>query len=148
DFDEIPLDPRRRYVAQRFARRGLYSKEALRNVPPSWVERDFVKVGEAYEVSKLIRNMTVFGQHDLAQRAPVPRIDLCLCRNVLIYFTKELQTRALQLFAFSLRDGGILILGKAESTTPVQQYFRVVNPALKTYERTGDRILIPPTRLK
>ena len=37
------------------------------------------------------------------QSAPFPRIDLILCRNVLIYFTPDLQRRALQLFAFSLR---------------------------------------------
>ena len=48
--------------------------------------------------------MTVFGQHDLGHRAPFPRIDLALCRNVLIYFTNELQRRALHLFAFSLRE--------------------------------------------
>ena len=63
--------------------------------------------------------MVVFGQHDLGQRAPFPRIDLALCRNVLIYFTRELQKRALQLFAFSLREGGYLALGKAESATPL-----------------------------
>ena len=56
--------------------------------------------------------MTVFGQHDLGQRAPFPRIDLCCCRNVLIYFTPELQKRALQLFAFALRERGCLVLGQ------------------------------------
>jgi two-component system CheB/CheR fusion protein len=92
--------------------------------------------------------MTVFGQHDLGQRAPFPRIDLCLCRNVLIYFTRELQSRALQLFAFSLRNGGYLVVGKAESTGALDEYFTTVNAALKIYQREGDRILIPPTRVK
>ena len=55
---------------------------------------------------KRVRGMVIFGQHDLGQRAPFPRIDLVLCRNVLIYFLPELQRRALQLFAFALRDGG------------------------------------------
>ena len=129
-----------------FARRGLYSLDALRDVPPDLLERYFVRAGEAYEVSKRIRNMTVFGQHDLGQRAPFPRIDLCLCRNVLIYFTKELQNRALQLFAFSLRDGGYLVVGKAESPGVVSEYFRVVDSALKIYRREGDRNLIPAAR--
>ncbi|MBV8299651.1 MAG: hypothetical protein JO083_08945 [Candidatus Eremiobacteraeota bacterium] len=129
-----------------FARRGLYSADALREIPPALLERYFIRAGEAYEVSKRIRNMTVFGQHDLGQRAPFPRIDLCLCRNVLIYFTKELQNRALQLFAFSLRDGGYLVVGKAESPGAVGEYFRVVDSALKIYQRQGERNLIPPTR--
>ncbi|MBV9439181.1 MAG: hypothetical protein JOZ24_04230 [Candidatus Eremiobacteraeota bacterium] len=131
-----------------FARRGVYSTEALRHLPPGWVERYFIRAGEAYEVSKRIRNMTVFGQHDLGQRSPFPRIDLCLCRNVLIYFTKELQTRALQLFAFALRDGGYLILGKAESPTALEDYFHVVDASLKIYQRQGNRTLIPPARLR
>jgi two-component system, chemotaxis family, CheB/CheR fusion protein len=131
-----------------FARRGLYSLESLRHVPPTWIEQYFVRVGDAYEVGKSIRNMTIFGQHDLGQRAPFPRVDLCLCRNVLIYFTRELQMRALQLFAFSLRDGGYLVMGKAESTGALAEYFRPVDSALKIYQRQGDRILIPPTRIK
>lgn len=131
-----------------FARRGVYGRETLRHVPAAWIERYFVRMGDQYEVGKRIRNMTVFGAHDLGQRAPFPRIDLCTCRNVLIYFTRELQTRALQLFAFSLRNGGYLVLGKAESTTLLSQYFRPVSETLKIYQRQGDRILIPPTRFR
>lgn len=131
-----------------FARRGVYSADSLRPVPETLVARYFSKHEDRYEVSKQIRNMTVFGQHDLGQRAPFPRIDLVLCRNVLIYFTKELQTRALHLFAFALRDGGYLVLGKAESTTPVPQFFKVVNSGLKIYEREGERVLLPPTPLR
>jgi two-component system CheB/CheR fusion protein len=131
-----------------FARRGIYGRDALKEVPPAYVQRYFVRVRDSYEVGKRIRNMTVFGQHDLAQRAPFPRIDMVVCRNVLIYFTKELQTRALQLFAFALRDKGVLVLGKAESTTPLAQYFQQVNGVLKIYQRIGDRVLIPPTRFK
>jgi two-component system, chemotaxis family, CheB/CheR fusion protein len=131
-----------------FARRGVYTADALRGVPETLVERYFTRTEDRFEVSKQIRNMTVFGQHDLGQRAPFPRIDLVLCRNVLIYFTKELQTRALQLFAFALRDRGFLVLGKAESTTPLPQYFKLYNSALKVYEREGERVMLPPTRLK
>lgn len=131
-----------------FARHGVYSAEALRHVPNSWIDKYFVPLGEAYEVGKRIRNMTVFGQHDLGQRAPFPNIDLCSCRNVLIYFTRELQLRALQLFAFSLRDGGYLVLGKAETTNAMSDYFRPVNTGLKLYQRQGERILIPPSRMR
>nr|MBA3337967.1 PAS domain-containing protein [Chloroflexia bacterium] len=73
--------------------------------------------------------------HDLGSRSPFPRIDLILCRNVLIYFTPELQRRALQLFAFSLRSGGYLALGKAETVSPLPKYFAVEQPHLKIYRR-------------
>ena len=131
-----------------FARRGMYSQDSLRHIPETLVARYFTRTDDQYEVSKVIRNMTVFGQHDLGQRAPFPRIDLVLCRNVLIYFTRELQTRALQLFAFALRDGGYLVLGKAESTTPLPQLFKSTNAGLKIYEREGERLMLPTPRLK
>ena len=131
-----------------FARRGLYSAESVGQLPPAWIDRYFVPSGEGFEVAKRIRSMTVFGQHDLGQRAPFPRIDLCLCRNVLIYFTRELQDRALQLFAFSVRDGGFLVIGKAESIGSLGDSFRSFNPALKIFEREGARLLIPPARTR
>lgn len=106
-------------------------------------QKYFTKVDEIYQVKKRIRNLTVFGEYDLGQRAPFPRIDMILCRNVLIYFTKELQQRTLQLFAFSLRESGYLVLGKAETTSPLPQYFAPVHPMLKVFRRQGERLLIP-----
>lgn len=131
-----------------FARRGVYTADSVRDLPEGMTARYFTRHDDRLEVSKYIRNMTVFGQHDLGQRAPFPRIDLVLCRNVLIYFTKELQARALHLFAFALRDGGYLVLGKAESTTPLPNLFKPFNPGLKMYQRDGERLLLPPARLK
>lgn len=131
-----------------FARHGIYPAAALTDVPPELLERYFTKIDETYEVKKIVRNLTVFGHHDLAQRAPFPRIDLCLCRNVLIYFTKELQQRTLRVFAFSLRDAGYLVLGKAETTNPLPDLFRPVHRAFKTYRRYGPRVLIPPSRIR
>ena len=83
-----------------------------RDLPADLIARYFSVEDGAYQVRKHIRALTIFGQHDLGQRAPFPRIDLVLCRNVLIYFTPELQQRALQLFAYSLRDGGCWCWGR------------------------------------
>jgi hypothetical protein len=89
----------------------------------------------------------VFGEHDLANRAPFPRIDLVLCRNVLIYFTPELQRRALQLFAYSLRQGGYLALGKAETVSPLPEFFSLEQPRLKIFRRAGAPAPIPAGRV-
>jgi two-component system, chemotaxis family, CheB/CheR fusion protein len=126
-----------------FARRGLYPASALSDVASEITSRYFTAVNGAHQVKKHIRNLTVFGEYDLGQRAPFPHIDLILCRNVLIYFTKELQQRVLQLFAFSLRVGGYLVLGKAETTSPLPQFFTAAQPTLKVYRRHGERLLIP-----
>ncbi|HTD33024.1 MAG TPA: CheR family methyltransferase [Candidatus Elarobacter sp.] len=131
-----------------FARHGVYPQSAFEGVPREYVDRYFTERPDGFEVKKHVRNLTVFGQHDLAQRAPFPRIDLILCRNVLIYFAKELQQRTLQLFAFSLRTDGYLALGKAETTSPLPEYFRPVHRGFKVYQRYGPRVLIPPTSLR
>ena len=89
--------------------------------------------------------MIVFGEHDLAQRSPFPNVDLVVSRNVLIYFSNELQRRALQLFAYSLRDGGYLVMGKAESPSLLADLFAPVDRHNKVYRRHGERFLLPPT---
>src|SRR5579871_936924 len=129
------------------ARRGVYPALALASAPPDLVERYFNRVGNDYEVAKRVRSLIIFGQHDLGQRAPFPRLDLTLCRNVLIYFTPELQKRALQLFAFSLRDDGYLVLGKGETPSPLAEYFAAESLPLRVYRRRGERMrTIPPAR--
>jgi two-component system, chemotaxis family, CheB/CheR fusion protein len=128
-----------------FARRGVYPASALEAVPPDLLARYFAAEdgGATYTVAKAVRGLLVFGEHDLGQRPPFPRIDLCLCRNVLIYFTPALQRRALELFAFALRDGGYLALGKAETTSPLPEYFAPFEPTLRLYRRRGERLIIP-----
>jgi two-component system CheB/CheR fusion protein len=131
-----------------FARRGVYPAAALANLSEQMIDRYFTESEGEFEIKKRVRALTVFGQHDLGQRAPFPRIDLALCRNVLIYFTPELQKRALHLFAFSLKEGGYLVLGKAETTSPLPEHFTLEQSRLKIYRRHGDRVLIPPVRIR
>ncbi|HEY8286762.1 MAG TPA: CheR family methyltransferase [Chloroflexota bacterium] len=128
-----------------FARRGIYPATALTVLAPELVERYFIPRDGAFAVTKRIRGLIVFGEHDLAQRPPFHHIDLTLCRDVLISFTPELLTRALQLFAFALRDGGYLVLGKTEASPPLNGYFEPVDSSLKIYRRHGARTVLPPT---
>lgn len=131
--------------AVNFARHGVYPENALSGLTEKQVRHYFVEDDGRYEVKKPVRGMIVFGEHDLARRSPFPRIDLVVSRNVMIYFTPELQRRALQLFAYSLRDGGSLVLGKAESTSPLPQYFVPQHRHHKVYRREGERFLMPTT---
>jgi two-component system CheB/CheR fusion protein len=136
DVDEGAVD---------FARQGIYPPSALGNLSEDQVERYFEGSDGQYQVRKQVRSMIVFGEHDLARRSPFPRVDLVLSRNVLIYFTPELQRRSLQLFAYSLRDGGYLVLGKAETVSPLGEFFEPQHRHHKVYRRRGERFLIPPS---
>lgn len=127
-----------------FARRGVYPAVAVAGLADDLVARYFMATSGTYTIMKRVRSMVVFGEHDLAQRAPFPHIDLVLCRNVLIYFARELQQRALQLFAFALRQGGALVLGKTETVSPLPEFFMLQHAQHKVYRRQGERLLMPP----
>ena len=126
-----------------FARHAIYPAAALTGLSPQRRARFFHKLDGNYQIIKSLRGLVIFGLHDLGLGAPFPRIDLVLCRNVLMYFTTALQARALQAFAFSLRNGGYLALGTAESVSPAAKYFTQVTPTLKLYRRKGERVLFP-----
>lgn len=131
-----------------FARQGLYPAAALAGMPQELRTRYFKQLDGTFEVKKPIRGLVTFGEHDLGQRPPFPHIDLVLCRNVLIYFTPELQRRALTLFAFAVRPGGYLALGKAESAGALAEYFAPADPHLKLFRREGGAVPppLPQTR--
>src|SRR5579859_3588265 len=123
-----------------FARRGLYSENLLKGLPPDYCERYFERIDHGYRISKTLRQMVIFGQQDLSRSSPFPHIDLVLCRNVLIYFTPELQDYALSQFAFSLYPNGYLFLGKAETVRPAQDFYELVNKHWKVYRCIGSTL--------
>ncbi|MGD0861132.1 MAG: CheR family methyltransferase [Candidatus Limnocylindrales bacterium] len=129
-----------------FARRGIYPPAALKGLPAGARDRYFVKSDGGYEVAKQLRALTVFGEHDLGERAPFPRIDLLLCRNVLIYFTAPMQRVALETFAFSLRPGGRLALGTSETVMALPEPFEEEHARLRVYRRLPGSYAIPPMR--
>ena len=126
-----------------FARRGIYPPAAFKGLPAGARDRYFVKSDGGYEVAKRLRALMVFGEHDLGERAPFPRIDLLLCRNVLIYFSAPMQRVALETFAFSLRPGGRLVLGTSESVMALPEPFEEEHARLRVFRRLPGSYAIP-----
>lgn len=120
-----------------FARQGLYTEPLLQNVPESYRQRFFERLDGNYRIAQSIRSMVTFGVHDLSRSGPFPRIDLISCRNVLIYFSTELQGVVLSNFAFALQPDGYLFLGKAETVRPSPNTFELINKTWKIYQCTG-----------
>ncbi|HEX7592078.1 MAG TPA: CheR family methyltransferase [Candidatus Limnocylindrales bacterium] len=118
-----------------FARRGIYPPEAMESLPEGIQSRYFMETAAGWEVDKRLRALMVFGEHDLGERAPFPRIDLLLCRNVLIYFARPMQEVALETFAFSLRPGGRLALGPSETVMALPDPFQEESSRLRVYRR-------------
>jgi len=125
DLDEGAID---------FARRGLYPPNVLEKLPDGYRDRFFEKIDHDYRISKTLRQMVIFGHQDLSRGVPFPRIDLVVCRNLLIYFNAELQQHVLDLFAFSLHHtNGYLLLGKAETVRPSQSFYEQIDKRLKVF---------------
>ncbi|MDF1504687.1 protein-glutamate O-methyltransferase CheR [Roseisolibacter sp. H3M3-2] len=84
----------------------------------------------------LLRNV-VFAQHNLVTDRSFSEFNAILCRNVLIYFDKALQTRVHRLFYDSLATFGVLALGGKETLrfSAFEECFEVVAPAEKVYRK-------------
>ncbi|MBX9771756.1 MAG: PAS domain S-box protein, partial [Candidatus Obscuribacterales bacterium] len=100
--------------ALKTARLGSYSAEDMINVPEEYVQKYFYQAGGRFTIRQELRRILIFGRHDLVQDAPISKLDLLTCRNVLMYFNSEMQRRILSRFHFALNDSGYLFVGKAE----------------------------------
>src|SRR5215475_11612856 len=99
------------------------AKEVAGAVPDVLMERYFERQGDRYIFNKELRRSVIFGRHDLIQDAPISRVSLLICRNALMYFNAEAQSRILARFHFALAPGGVLFLGKAEMLLTHSQLF-------------------------
>ena len=127
-----------------FARRGLYPETVLSDLPDVYRQRYFERVDHGYRISKMLRETVIFGEQDISRGVPFPRIDLVVCRNLLIYLKPELQETVLDLFAYSLHQShGYLFLGKAETARPTKALFELVNKRWKIYRCVGGPLSFP-----
>lgn len=97
------------------ARRGFYPANIAADVPAPRLKRFFIDEGNGFRIGKEIREMVVFAPQDVIMDPPFTKLDILTCRNLLIYLGAELQKRVLPLFHYSLKPGGVLMLGSAES---------------------------------
>jgi len=97
------------------AREGAYPLEIAEAVPAELLARYFVKEDSFYRVSVPLRATAVFSVQDVLSDPPFSRMDMVSCRNLLIYLDTEAQARVTSLFHFALREGGVLLLGSAET---------------------------------
>lgn len=67
-------------------------------------------------------------------------MDIISCRNLLIYLKPETQKRVISNFHFSLRSGGILLLGHSENISDNEGQFEVLDPKWRIYKRSGQQI--------
>lgn len=96
------------------ARKAMYQNDDIVNIPQGLLEKYFEPTNQGYVFHPALRRAIIFSRHNLIQDPPISKIDLLVCRNVLIYFNLDAQATILTRLHFALRNTGFLFLGKAE----------------------------------
>lgn len=131
-------------VLQR-AKQGIYPLDLMQEYTQLYLKAGGVRSFSEYYTAAYngaifkasLRENIVFSQHNLATDSSFNEFNLILCRNVLIYFDKNLQKRVHQLFYDSLCTFGMLGLGRQESLrfTPFEQCYTELTKGEKLYRR-------------
>jgi two-component system CheB/CheR fusion protein len=132
-----------------FAASGSYPESIAADISPRFLSKYFHKRDDNFQISRSIREMVVFAQHNLIKDPPFTNIDLLSCRNILIYLQPVLQRKVMDFFNFSLSPGGVMFLGSSETTGEMGDYFDPLEQKFKFYRargrvrQTGDAIHLP-----
>ncbi len=118
---------------------GIYAESAVAEIDPELIKKYFYPRDDDFQISRQIREMVVFAQHNLAKDPPFTNIDMISCRNLLIYLQPVLQQRVLDLFNFALNAQGLLLLGSSETTGDMSDYYELLDHKWRIYRSRGRR---------
>ncbi len=108
------------------ARESLYSRNSFRNQDLSFRDRHFRKSGNVYQLVDRVRHTVNFINANLLDARFMPgdrHYDIIFCRNLLIYFDRPTQDRAISVLDRLLAQNGVLFLGHAEGSLALSRWF-------------------------
>jgi chemotaxis protein methyltransferase CheR len=115
---------------------GSYDRASLRKISPRLLFKYFTRFKERYILSDNARSLVSFIRHDIVSGDTFSGMDLVSCRNLLIYFQKELQKTVIQNLYTALNSGGFFVLGKTETLPPCMvECFEVVDLRERIYRK-------------
>lgn len=115
------------------ARAGVYPEKMQQDISAERLRGFFSRADSGFRISQQIRESCVFARHDLTSDPPFSHMDLVSCRNVFIYLSSALQQRVLPALHYSLKPGGLLVLGSAETIGNRSDLFAVVDNDNRIY---------------
>lgn len=119
------------------ARAARYPQSAVKDVPLELLDRYFYAQDDDYVLTQSVRDMVRVSNHSLIKDPPFSRVDMIVCRNLLIYLNANLQQRLIPVFHYALKPHGWLFLGSAENIAARNDIFDTVNAPAKVYRRRG-----------
>ncbi len=126
------------------ARQGFYPANISADVSLERLRRFFIREDNGYRVNKEIREIVTFANQNLIMDPPFTKLDILVCRNLLIYLEPELQKKLLPLFHYSLNPGGALFLGNAETVGNFTDLFSPLHSKSRLFRRR-ESVLRPET---
>ncbi len=118
------------------AKRKTYEQSRLKSLSPGYIKKYFKKKGDLFEVRDEVVSNVTFEYRDVVNMRPHRFCDLITCRNLLIYFNRELQEETQLKFAECLNPGGFLVLGMVETLIgSAVSRFAPVDGRLRIYSR-------------
>ncbi|MCX7710412.1 MAG: protein-glutamate O-methyltransferase CheR [Clostridia bacterium] len=116
-----------------YAWNGVYFDEALANVPDKWKKLYFSKIDELYiKVSDEVKAQVLFRNLNLKSSSfPFKRkFHVIFCRNVMIYFDRQMKKEVIENFYKFLEPGGYLFIGHSETINDINPGFEYIRPAI------------------
>ena len=136
DFNDLVLDK---------ARQAIYPVEVVKEYTANYQKAGglssfaeyYAADYESVKINPPLRDRVLFSAHNLATDGVFAEMNIIFCRNVLIYFNKDLQNKVMKLFYDSLCPGGFLCLGPKESLrfTDYADKFDVVGEKERIYRK-------------
>lgn len=115
-------------------RKGIYNQlEINRGLPATMMVKYFERHGTEWQIKEEMRKLIDFRLINLSENLPfMPKIDLIMMRNVLIYFDVDMKKKILGNIRGLLKPDGYLFLGAAETTLNLDESFERMN-----YKQSG-----------
>ncbi|MDF2154537.1 protein-glutamate O-methyltransferase CheR [Vibrio sp. CAU 1672] len=142
DFNEAILEK---------AQKGIYPMDLVRQYTTNYQASgglnsfsDYYTADYEHVIIKnRLRDNVLFTPHNLATDGVFGEMNVIFCRNVLIYFNRELQNKVFQLFYDSLVPGGFLCLGSKESLrfSGIAEKFELVSEREKIYRKKREPVI-------
>jgi Methylase of chemotaxis methyl-accepting proteins len=118
------------------AQKGVYSNTEMKDVRPAFLKKYFTKEGNNYIISDELRNIAQFKKQDLISGPKMNGFDAVFCRNVTIYFQKELQEKLYMDFYNALGKDGFFVMGKTETLIgPSKDLYKAYNSKERIYQK-------------
>lgn len=114
--------------------RGKYPESIAADVPSNFLTKYFLSKPSSYRVVEKLRSSVIFSRHNVIKNPPFNNMDLVACRNLLIYFQPAIQTKALSVLHYALKQSGILVLGTSESVQSQSENFYEIDRKWKIFK--------------